>query len=136
MAGRAADPEPAPAKTGEEEATVDWRTWLRAAVVEGVDAERGITVTDSSMLLRAAVAGQGVALARSVLAADEIATDRLVRPFDVEVPAEFAYYLAYPEERAEQPNMAAFREWTLEETRIRPRATDPLPRIAHQDRRV
>ena len=100
-----------------DEATVDWRTWLLAAGVEGVDAERGITVTDSSMLLRAAIAGQGVALARSVLADDEIASGRLVRPFDVDVPAEFAYYLAYPEESADQPNVAAFREWILEEAR-------------------
>ena len=82
-----------------------------------MDAERGITVTDSSMLLRAATAGQGVALARSVLAADEIASGRLVRPFDVDVPAEFAYYLAYPEESADRPAVAAFREWILEEAR-------------------
>ena len=100
-----------------DEATVDWRTWLLAAGVEGVDAERGITVTDSSMLLRAAIAGQGVALARSVLADDEIASGRLVRPFDVDVPAEFAYYLAYPEESAGRTDVAAFREWILEEAR-------------------
>ena len=100
-----------------DEATVDWRTWLLAAGVERVDAERGITVTDSSMLLRAAIAGQGVALARSVLAADEIASGRLVRPFDVDVPTEFAYYLAYPEESAGRPDVAAFREWILEEAR-------------------
>ena len=100
-----------------DDMTVDWRTWLLAAGVEGVDAERGITVTDSSMLLRAAIAGQGVALARSVLAADEIASGRLVRPFDVDVPAEYAYYLAYPEKSADQPNVMAFREWILEEAR-------------------
>ena len=100
-----------------DEATVDWRAWLLAAGVEGVDAERGITVTDSSMLLRAAIAGQGVALARSVLADDEIASGRLVRPFDVDVPAEFAYYLAYPEESAGRTDVAAFREWILEEAR-------------------
>ena len=100
-----------------DDMTVDWRTWLLAAGVEGVDAERGITVTDSSMLLRAAIAGQGVALARSVLAADEIASGRLVRPFDVEVPTEYAYYLAYPEKSADQSNVAAFREWILEEAR-------------------
>lgn len=100
-----------------DDMTVDWRTWLLAAGVEGVDAERGITVTDSSMLLRAAIAGQGVALARSVLAADEIASGRLVRPFDVDVPTVYAYYLAYPEKSADQSNVVAFREWILEEAR-------------------
>ena len=67
--------------------------------------------------VRAAIAGQGVALARSVLAADEIASGRLVRPFDVDVPAEYAYYLAYPEKSADQSNVMAFREWILEEAR-------------------
>ena len=110
-----------------DEATVEWRTWLLAAGVEGVDAERGITVTDSSMLLRAAIAGQGVALARSVLAADEIASGRLVRPFDVDVPAEFAYYLTCPEESADQPNVAAFREWILEEARAEGEYNDGGP---------
>ena len=56
--------------------------------------------------------------ARSVLAADEIASGQLVRPFDVDVPAEFAYYLAYPEESADRPVVAAFREWILDEARV------------------
>ena len=110
-----------------DEATVEWRIWLLAAGVECVDAERGITVTDSSMLLRAAIAGQGVALARSVLAADEIASGRLVRPFDVDVPAEFAYYVASPEESADQPNVAAFREWILDEARAQGEYDDGGP---------
>jgi len=63
------------------------------------------------------MAGQGVALARGVLAADELAAGRLVRPFTLSLPTEYAYYLVYPENTAEYPKVAAFREWLLAEAR-------------------
>ena len=93
----------------------DWRTWLLAAGVELVNPMRGPIFTDSGMLIQAAMAGQGVALARGVLAADELAAGRLVRPFSLSLPTEYAYYLVCPEETADQPKIAAFREWLLSE---------------------
>jgi LysR family glycine cleavage system transcriptional activator len=95
----------------------DWRTWLLAAGVDLVDPTRGPIFTDSSMLIQAAMASQGVALARGVLAADELAAGRLVRPFTLSLPTEYAYYLVYPENSAEHPKIAAFREWMLGEAR-------------------
>ena len=95
----------------------DWRTWLLAAGVNGVDPARGPIFTDSSMLIQAAMAGQGVALARGVLAADELAAGRLVRPFTLSLPTDYAYYLVCPENTAEQPKIAAFREWLLAESK-------------------
>lgn len=94
----------------------DWRTWLLAAQVEQVDPNRGMVFTDSSMLIEAAKRGQGVALARSVLAQDEIDEGTLVRPFgQMSVPAEYAYYIVCPEDTADQPKIVAFREWMLAE---------------------
>ena len=95
----------------------DWRTWLLAASVERVDPTRGMVFSDSSMLIEAAKQGQGVALARSVLAADELEAGTLVRPFGEGVPSEYAYYIVCPEDTAEQPKIVAFREWLLSETR-------------------
>jgi len=69
------------------------------------------------MLIQAAMAGQGVALARGVLAADELAAGRLVRPFTLSLPAEYAYYLVYPENTAEHPKIAAFRDWIVAEAK-------------------
>ena len=97
----------------------DWEMWLRPMGVEGVDAARGPVFQDSSMLLQAAVAGQGVALGRSVLAAEDLAAGRLVRPFSLSQPAGYAYYLVYPARAAETPKVKAFREWALQETRLR-----------------
>ncbi|MFQ6021782.1 MAG: transcriptional regulator GcvA [Acidiferrobacterales bacterium] len=94
----------------------DWGTWLLAAGVRDVDPGRGPVFTDAGMLIQAAVAGQGVALARGALAADAIAGDRLVRPFELSLPVEFAYYIVCPEATADQPKVVAFREWLLKES--------------------
>ncbi len=95
----------------------DWRTWLLAAGADRVDPTRGPIFTDSSMLIQAAMAAQGVALARGVLAADELAAGRLVRPFTLSLPTEYAYYLVCPVNTAEHPKIAAFRDWLLGEAR-------------------
>ena len=100
----------------------DWRTWLLAAGVDRVDPARGPIFTDSSMLIQAAMAAQGVALARGVLAADELAAGRLVRPFTLSLSTEYAYYLVCPVNTAEQPKIAAFRDWLLYEARSEPSA--------------
>jgi LysR family glycine cleavage system transcriptional activator len=102
----------------------DWRTWLLAAGVEDVDATRGTVFMDSSMLIEAAATGQGVALARGALAADDLASGRLVRPFDFNIPAEFAYYVVCPKATADQPKVVAFREWLLKESGHSRGATD------------
>jgi LysR family glycine cleavage system transcriptional activator len=98
----------------------DWRTWLLANEVKNVDPLRGTVFTDSSVLIEAAKQAQGVALARSVLAADELEAGTLVRPFGKQsVPAEYAYYIVCPEDTANLPKIKAFREWLLKEARSR-----------------
>ena len=88
-----------------------WRAWLASAGVTSVDPERGVVFSDSSQLVAAAAAGQGVALARKLLAAPYLRSRTLVRPFRGSVPAEFAYYVVCAESRAEEPAIRAFREW-------------------------
>jgi LysR family glycine cleavage system transcriptional activator len=92
-----------------------WRLWLLAAGVEGVNPDRGPGYNLSALVINAAVDGQGVALARSALLGDHLATGRLVRPFDLELPAEDAYYLVYPTRAREHLKVGAFREWVLAE---------------------
>lgn len=101
-----------------EEMREDWRMWLLAAGVGGVDLTRGPWYTQSNLVMQAAMAGEGVALGRSVLIADELADGRLVKPFDVSLPAEYAYYVAYPEAAAGRPKVRAFRDWLLEEAGV------------------
>lgn len=93
----------------------DWRTWLLAAGVDNVDPTRGPIYTDSGMVIQAAIAGQGVAVARSVLAADDLAAGRLVRPFELSLPSEYAYYFVCPEAEADRHKVAVFRDWLVAE---------------------
>ncbi|MGD1876852.1 MAG: transcriptional regulator GcvA [Kiloniellaceae bacterium] len=93
----------------------DWRTWLRAAGVADVDATRGPGFSDSSMVIEAAAAGQGVALGHRWLAAADLESGRIVMPFGPVLPSKFAYYLASPPAVAERRRVRLFREWLLEE---------------------
>ena len=56
--------------------------WLDFAGVKDVDLSRGPVLNQASMAIDAAVDGQGVALARTALAAWDLIGGRLVRPFD------------------------------------------------------
>ncbi|MEM7171765.1 MAG: transcriptional regulator GcvA [Pseudomonadota bacterium] len=91
----------------------DWISWLRAAGVKGVNASRGPAFSHSTMVMEAAMDGQGVALGRISLAWEDQASGRLVGPFGPVVRAPFHYYVVSPPERAEHPNVALFREWLL-----------------------
>ena len=93
----------------------DWRTWLKAAQVRGVNPSRGTVFTDSGMLIQAALSGQGIAMARGVLVNDELQSGALVRPFDLGLPAEYAYYVVVLPEGLQEPRVAKFRDWLLAE---------------------
>jgi LysR family transcriptional regulator, glycine cleavage system transcriptional activator len=92
----------------------DWTRWLLAAGITDIDSESGPVYEDSSNLLQAAIAGEGVALGRSALAADDLAAGRLVKVFDISLPVEYAYYVVAPEASADRPKVAAFRDWVIE----------------------
>lgn len=89
----------------------NWQPWFRAANVKMREPTSGLTVSDSGMLLEAAAAGEGVALARSIFAVDDLASGRLVRPFDISIEDSYSYYVTWhagaPLSRAGD----AFRDW-------------------------
>lgn len=95
----------------------NWRMWLLAAGVHDVEPTRGPQFSLASMAIRAAIEGHGVTLASSVLVADDLAAGRLVKPFDLSFPGGFAYYVVCSETTADQPKIAAFREWVIAEAR-------------------
>ena len=99
----------------EENNEVDWRMWLAAAGVEGVDASRGPIFSHSPMSIQAAIHGEGVALGRTALIEEELASGRLVRLFELRLKGELAYYVVYPPRAIEQPMVRAFRDWLLAE---------------------
>jgi len=93
----------------------DWATWLEGAGVHGLDARRGLRVNSAVMALQAAIEGHGIALARSVLVADDIREGRLARPFPQACPSQYAYYLVYPEAVPLSRAASAFCVWLKKE---------------------
>ena len=96
----------------------DWTTWLRDAGVSNVDSSHGVHFNHVSLALTAAVEGQGVVLSMKALASDDIAAGRLVIPFNLGLPLEYAYYVITLEEFADHPRTAAFRDWLIGEANL------------------
>lgn len=90
-----------------------WRECLAAFEVDPTLSEQGPIFSDTSLAIDAAVAGQGVALARSALAALDLKAGRLVRPVDNAIPAPIAYWIVCPRVSADAPNIQALRHWLL-----------------------
>ncbi|SQJ18850.1 Gcv operon activator [Serratia rubidaea] len=94
----------------------DWSLWLSAhGVATDPRADRGNVFEDDFLLIRAAEAGQGLALVPAAYAQTEIAAGRLVQILDKPWPARFAYYIVYQPDAALRPEVRAFIAWLLTE---------------------
>ena len=91
----------------------DWNMWLRSAGVEGVDTTRGPHFDVAVMAISAAVLGRGVALTTRSLVADDLASGRLVAPFDLELTFNTRVFFVCLPESLERPPVAAFRDWIV-----------------------
>jgi LysR family glycine cleavage system transcriptional activator len=93
----------------------DWGKWLDAADGAAASSDRGPIFNQASMAIDAAVDGQGIALARSALAAWDMRAGRLVRPFPLAQKAPYAYWIVCPKSTADLPKISTFRDWLLTE---------------------
>jgi LysR family glycine cleavage system transcriptional activator len=95
----------------------DWKNWARWFDAAGVTtpAVQGPVLNRASMLIDAAVDGQGIALARTALAAWDLINGRLVRPIDVSLRMANTYWIVCPKATSALPKIAMFREWLLAE---------------------
>jgi LysR family glycine cleavage system transcriptional activator len=90
-----------------------WGDWLRLVGIDDIDANRGTVIDDTNVLIQAAIDGQGIALGSTTFVEDLLESGRLVKPFDVTLVNEFAYYVVYPEAHLKNPAVRAFKEWLL-----------------------
>ena len=92
-----------------------WPMWIKAAGICHKEGERGLKFNQSSLVIEAAVAGKGVALAKAALALADLEAARLVIPFDLTTPTDFAYFVVHPPSKAATPAVKAFKQWLHEE---------------------
>ena len=93
----------------------DWTRWLDAAGVAGAEHSHGPVLNRVSMAIDAAVDGQGVTLARTTLAATDLISGRLVRPFGEELRLSKTYWIICPKATASLPKIVTFRDWLVAE---------------------
>jgi LysR family glycine cleavage system transcriptional activator len=89
----------------------DWTKWLRAAGVDDSDVIHGPVLNRVSMVIDAAINGQGIALARTTLAAWDLINGRLVRPFPDSLPLSKTYWIICPKATASVLKIVTFRSW-------------------------
>jgi LysR family glycine cleavage system transcriptional activator len=92
-----------------------WARWLAAAGVKAEKLNSSLSFNYSSLMIQAAIDGLGIALTEEALVRDDLASGRLVKPFDIDMPSDYAHYVVTPEATAERPKVKAFREWLLAE---------------------
>ena len=95
----------------------DWPLWFEAQGVDAPHAKKGPAFSDSHLIVRAAVAGQGLALVRDIYVDDELRSQRLVKALTVNWPLQFAYYAVATAEAMQKPAVRRFRDWLVEEAR-------------------
>lgn len=92
----------------------DWSAWFQVAHVSVEVSGQSPRMEDDNAVLQAALSGQGVALGRSVLVADDLAAGRLVAPFEIKIPASYDYWFVYPAEKVPTPALNEVKRWVVD----------------------
>ena len=95
----------------------DWRLLCEALQTDAAVADTGPAYADDHLLVRAAVAGQGLALVSTAYAKSEIEAGRLVAPLNMSWPTKFAYYLVGNPKTFRRAAVRQFKDWILSEAK-------------------
>jgi LysR family glycine cleavage system transcriptional activator len=98
-----------------------WSLWFKAVGLNYRDTGKGPRYSEQNVLLAAAIAGLGVALARGLFVQADLASGRLVRLFPHGVRTKFSYFILYPPGSESLGKIQAFQQWLLEQASGRPR---------------
>lgn len=93
-----------------------WEKWFAKAGIVNISSARVMKINNSAAVLQAAMDSSGIALARSVMAHDDLVAGRLVRLLPhIHHESRLAYHVVYRPDRARLPQLSAFRDWLLDE---------------------
>lgn len=98
-------------------AWLDWDIWLYANGAGGMKPASTLLFSQYDQLIQAATNGQGVALGRLPIVRRMLRDRQLVAPFKRSVPSARGYFLVRSARTGRKPEVAAFADWLLAETR-------------------
>lgn len=91
----------------------NWEAWFRKAGCS-TPPQTGPRLGDDTAILQAVLDHQGIALGRSLLVADELASGRLIMPFEAALSASHAYWFVQPVGGTPTDAVQAVRGWVTE----------------------
>lgn len=99
-----------------------WQDWCGAHGVAGIDALAGPQFDQFQTMVRAVMAGMGVALVPRCLVQDEIDAGSVEEPLGKAggYVCDLGYWLCYPQARAQLGKLLGFREWLLTQAEAEP----------------
>lgn len=91
----------------------EWRYWFKNQQLDAQYPTQNHYFNRADLAMEAAVAGQGVALARSALLSSYLKTEALVSPFEP-IASDSGYYL-FEQRNSDQhnPSLAVFKQWLI-----------------------
>ncbi|WP_353554348.1 LysR substrate-binding domain-containing protein [Paraburkholderia terrae] len=92
-----------------------WNTWFAAHGLQAPEDSQGMMFNSYSLVVQAALMGQGVALGWTPLTDELIASGLLVHLLDTPVTTERGYYLVCPPARPAPAAVPLFRRWVFNE---------------------
>jgi len=95
---------------------LSWRVWLEMAGVADLRPAGSIFFNQYEPTIRAAVDGQGIALASLALVADLLRQGELVAPLPQRLANPRSYYLLLAQRGAGNPAVEPFRQWLADQT--------------------
>lgn len=92
-----------------------WRDWFDAAGLDVAAALDGSRFSHTGNAIEAAIAGQGIALGRLPLVADDLAGGRLIMPFAILGAPQYSYHIVLPESSASNELVVDVVDWLTRE---------------------
>ena len=93
----------------------EWAAWLALAGCAGLTLKEEITITDTNMVMEAAIEGQGVSLGIFPFVDQELKAGKLVKPFDIELKPTRSFYLLAKPSSERTPEVASVIRWLLDQ---------------------
>lgn len=92
-----------------------WTLFVRQSGLEGINVKRGLVLETADQAVQLAMNDGGIAVVDTRLCREELASGKLVTPFDRTIVSGRNYFLVSRAEEIEIPRIAAFRTWVIDQ---------------------